>query len=385
MWNSVSNTDTSILERLQESWIFAAKPRGVLLQRSEGVNSVHLAGSSGGGQKSGAHGFRHALCASRLSAHAVTERALPMVEKVEKIWLNGDFVPWDEAKVHVLTHTLHYGLGVFEGIRCYRRSDGRSAVFRLREHVDRLFDSAHISDMAISFSRDEITEACLELVRVNRLDECYIRPLAFLGEGAMGLYGKDNPVLVTIAAWRWGAYLGEEGLEHGIRAKVSSYTRSGINATMTKAKIVGNYVNSILAKREVVAAGYQEAIMLDAQGYVAEASGENVFAIKHGRLITPSVGGSILAGITRASVLTLANELGLTVEERAISRDELYVADELFFTGTAAEVTPVREVDERKIGDGRRGPITKRVQDRYFQLVRGPELAHPDWLSFVEH
>jgi branched-chain amino acid aminotransferase len=307
-----------------------------------------------------------------------------MVDKVEKIWLDGSFVPWDEAKVHVLTHTLHYGLGVFEGIRCYRRADGRSAVFRLREHIDRLFESAHISDMVIRHSRDEVVEVCLELIRVNKLDECYLRPLAFVGEGAMGLYGRDNPVLLTIAAWRWGAYLGEEGLEKGIRAKVSSYTRSGINSTMTKAKIVGNYVNSILAKREVVAAGYQEAIMLDAQGYVAEASGENIFVIKAGRVITPGVGGSILAGITRGTVVQLATELGIDIEERPISRDELYVADEVFFTGTAAEVTPVREIDERKIGAGTRGPITKRLQDRFFQLVRGPELSHPEWLAFVK-
>jgi branched-chain amino acid aminotransferase len=308
-----------------------------------------------------------------------------MVEKVEKIWLDGSFVPWDEAKVHVLTHTLHYGLGVFEGIRCYRRADGRSAVFRLREHIDRLFESAHISDLVIRESRDAVSEACLELIRVNKLDECYVRPLVFLGEGPMGLlYTRENPVRVAIAAWRWGAYLGEEGLEKGIRAKVSSYTRSGINATMTKAKIVGNYVNSILAKREVVAAGYQEAIMLDAQGYVAEASGENIFIVKNGRVATPSVGGSILSGITRGTVVTLATELGIEVEERPISRDELYIADEVFFTGTAAEVTPVREIDERKIGSGSRGPLTKRIQERFFQLVRGPELSHPEWLAFVK-
>lgn len=307
-----------------------------------------------------------------------------MVDKVEKIWLDGSFVAWDEAKVHVLTHTLHYGLGAFEGIRCYRRTDGRSAIFRLREHIDRLFESAHIGDMVIRHSREEVTEACLELVRVNRLDECYLRPLAFLGEGAMGLYGKDNPVRLTIAAWKWGAYLGEEGLEHGIRAKVSSYTRSSINSVMTKAKIVGNYVNSILAKREVVAAGYQEAIMLDAQGYVSEASGENVFVVKNGKVSTPQVGGSILSGITRGTILELAKELGIEIQERPISRDELYVADEVFFTGTAAEVTPVREIDERKVGAGSRGPVTKRIQDRFFQLVRGPESWHPEWFAFVK-
>lgn len=306
-----------------------------------------------------------------------------MVEKLEKIWLNGALVPWDEAKVHVLTHTLHYGLGVFEGLRCYRRTDGKSAVFRLREHVERLFDSAHISDMQIPWTREQVTAACLETVRANKLDECYIRPLAFLGDGTMGLYGRDNPVCLTIVAWRWGAYLGEEGMQNGIRAKVSSYTRSSINSQMTKAKVVGNYVNSILAKREVVAAGYQEAIMLDAQGYVAEASGENIFAVKNGKLITPPMGGSVLTGITRDSMLVLADELGIPCQERTLSRDELYIADEVFCTGTAAEVTPVREIDDRKIGGGSRGPITKRLQERFFQVVRGPETLHPEWLAFV--
>jgi branched-chain amino acid aminotransferase len=306
-----------------------------------------------------------------------------MVDKLDKIWMNGAFVAWDDAKVHVLTHTLHYGLGVFEGIRCYRRQDGKSAIFRLQEHVDRLFESAHISDMPMKWTRQEVFDACLESVRVNNVDECYIRPLAYLADGAMGLYGRENPVHLTIVAWRWGAYLGEEGLQRGIRAKVSSYTRSGINSQMTKAKVVGNYVNSILAKREVVAAGYQEAIMLDAQGYVAEASGENIFVIKNGQISTPLAGGSVLGGITRHSIMTLANELGYEVRERPISRDELYVADEVFFTGTAAEVTPVREIDERQVGIGERGPITKRIQDRFFQLVRGPELSHPEWLAFV--
>jgi branched-chain amino acid aminotransferase len=306
-----------------------------------------------------------------------------MVEKLDKIWMDGAFVPWDEAKVHVLTHTLHYGMGAFEGIRCYRRSDGRSAVFRLTEHIERLFDSAKIGDLPLRWSQREVHDACLELIRVNRVDECYLRPLVFLGEGPMGLYGRDNPVHLSIAAWRWGAYLGEEGLARGIRAKVSSYTRSGINSAMTKGKLVGNYVNSIFAKREAMAAGYEEAIMLDAQGYVAEASGENIFMIKRGLLATPEVGGSILAGITRASVIVLCAELGLELEQRPISRDELYIADEVFFTGTAAEVTPVREIDDRTIGEGSRGPITKRVQDRFFQLVRGPELLHAEWLSFV--
>lgn len=306
-----------------------------------------------------------------------------MVDKVEKIWMDGQLVGWDEAKVHVLTHTLHYGLGVFEGIRCYRRADGRSAVFRLDEHVERLFESAHIADMVIPFSPKQVSQACLELVRANGLDECYLRPLAYLGEGAMGLYGRDNPVRLCIAAWRWGAYLGDEGLERGIRAKISSYSRPGVNVAMTKAKIVGSYVNSTLAKREAIAAGFDEAIMLDPQGYVAEASGENIFVIKRGKIATPPLGGSILGGITRDAVLTLCRELGLEASERLLSRDELYTADEVFFTGTAAEVTPVREVDGRQVGAGTRGPLTKRLQDRFFQLVRGPESWHPEWLAFL--
>jgi branched-chain amino acid aminotransferase len=306
-----------------------------------------------------------------------------MVDKVEKIWMDGQLVPWDEARVHVLTHTLHYGLGVFEGIRCYRRSDGKSAVFRLNEHIERLFESALIADMAITFKPKAVVQACLDLIRANNLDECYLRPLAYLGEGAMGLYGRDNPVRLCIAAWRWGAYLGDEGLERGIRAKISSYSRPGVNVSMTKAKIVGSYVNSTLAKREALAGGYDEAIMLDPQGYVAEASGENIFVIKRGKIATPPLGASILGGITRDAVLVLCKELGLEAVERMITRDELYSADEIFFTGTAAEVTPVREVDGRAIGAGARGPITKRLQDRFFQLVRGPETWHPEWLEFV--
>jgi len=306
-----------------------------------------------------------------------------MVDKVDKIWMDGTLVPWDEANVHVLTHTLHYGLGVFEGIRCYRRSNGKSAVFRLAEHIRRLFESARIADMELPHSEAELEQACLETVRVNRLDECYIRPLAYIGAGAMGLYGRDNPIHVCIAVWRWGAYLGEEGLEKGIRAKISSFSRPGINTSMTKAKVVGNYVNSILAKREAVAAGYDEAILLDPQGYVSEASGENIFLVKGGKVSTPPLGASILGGITRDTVLTLCNELGIPVTERLISRDELYSADEVFFTGTAAEVTPVREIDNRMVGDGKRGPTGKRLQDRFFQLVRGPEELHPEWLAFV--
>jgi branched-chain amino acid aminotransferase len=307
-----------------------------------------------------------------------------MVDKVDKIWMDGELVDWDQANVHIMTHTLHYGLGAFEGIRCYKLHDGRSAVFRLREHIERLFHSAHIVTIPIEkFTIDDIVEACLETVRANRLDECYLRPLVYMGDGAMGLAASNNPTRIAIVAWRWGAYLGEDGLEKGIRAKISSFNRPGVNMLMAKGKIVGHYVNSILAKREVLRAGYQEAILLDGQGYVTEASGENVFVVRKGKVATPPFAASVLGGITRDTILTLLAEMGLEVVERQIARDELYIADEVFMCGTAAEVTPVREVDDRKIGAGARGPVTKRIQDRYFQVVRGKEVPHPEWLSVV--
>ncbi len=306
-----------------------------------------------------------------------------MVDKVDKIWFDGSFVPWDDAKVHVLTHTLHYGLGVFEGIRCYKLANGKSAVFRLQEHIDRLFDSAHICMMKLEQTREQVVEACLETVRANKLEECYLRPLAFLGAGAMGLGATENRTHLVIVAWKWGAYLGEEGLKRGIRAKVSSFARPGINSLMAKGKIVGHYVNSILAKREVMAAGYQEAIMLDSQGYVSEASGENIFVVKKGLLYTPPIGSAILGGITRDSVVSLCAELGLTLIERTLTRDELYTADELFMCGTAAEITPVREVDDRRIGSGSRGPVTERLQERFFEVVRGEGKPRSEWLSLV--
>jgi branched-chain amino acid aminotransferase len=307
-----------------------------------------------------------------------------MVDKVKKIWLDGRLVDWDDANVHVLTHTLHYGVGVFEGIRCYRQEDGRSAIFRLREHVRRLFDSAHIVTLPMDrWTQDEVCDACVELVRTNGLDECYLRPLAFMGDGTMGLSALNNPTRLTIVAWRWGAYLGDEGLEKGIRAHVSSFARAGINMQMAKGKVVGHYVNSILAKREAIAAGYDEAILLDAQGYVTEASGENIFIVRDGTIATPGHGMSILGGITRDTTMTLLREMNFPIVERAISRDEMYVADEIFMVGTAAEITPVREVDDRKVGSGGRGPITKRVQDRYFQIVRGTEVPHPEWLTHI--
>jgi len=305
-----------------------------------------------------------------------------MVDKVDKIWFDGKLIPWEQANVHVLTHTLHYGLGVFEGIRCYQLADGRSAVFRLEDHIRRLFESAHICALPMPYTAKEIVDACVETVRTNGLDECYIRPIAFMGAGAMGL-GAENPTRVAIIAWRWGAYLGDEGLTKGIHAKVSSFKRAGIDSLTSKGKITGHYVNSILAKREVVAAGYDEAIMLDPQGYVSEASGENIFIVRDGKVSTPAQGGSLLVGITRDTVITLMRNMGVPVEERLVSRDELYIADEMFMVGTAAEVTPVREVDHRAIGAGSRGPLTEQVQKAYFDAVKGVKVPDDRWLSLV--
>ena len=305
-----------------------------------------------------------------------------MVDAVDKVWLDGKLVPWSQANVHILTHTLHYGLGAFEGIRCYQLSDGRSAVFRLEEHVERLLASCHIVTIPVPYTHDEIVKACLDTVRANKLAECYLRPIVFLGDGPMGL-GAHPPTRVAVVSWKWGAYLGEEALANGIRAKISSFQRAGVNQLMAKGKIVGHYVNSILAKREAQKAGYAEAILLDATGHVSEASGENIFVVRKGRVITPPYGSSILGGITRDTVLTLVREMGLPVDEREIARDELYIADEVFLCGTAAEVTPVAEIDDRRIGAGTRGVLTKRIQDRYFQVVRGTEVPHPEWLAVV--
>ncbi len=306
-----------------------------------------------------------------------------MVDKVDKIWMDGELVDWDDANVHILTHTLHYGLGAFEGIRCYETDDGRSAIFRLDEHVRRLVDSAKIVTIPVPYSREQLVDACIETVRANRLASCYLRPLIFIGDGAMGLYATTNPTRVAIVAWKWGAYLGEEGMQKGIRAKVSSFTRPGVNMVMAKGKVVGHYVNSVLAKREVMAAGYQEAILLDAQGYVSEASGENIFVVRDGVVATPPLGSAILGGITRDTVMRLMRGMGLTVVERLIARDELYIADEILMCGTAAEITPVREIDDRPIGNGARGEVTRRVQDRYFQVVRGVEVPDPAWLTYI--
>ncbi len=304
------------------------------------------------------------------------------METVDYIWLDGELVPWAEATTHVLTHTLHYGLGVFEGIRCYECGPRGSAVFRLPEHIRRLFDSARICQMEIPYTPEELEGATVETIRANRLSACYIRPLCFLGDGEMGLFAPSCKVRVAIAAWPWGSYLGDEGLAHGIRVKVSSFTRHHVNAAMTKAKVCGYYVNSILAKREVVAAGYDEALMLDSEGFVAEASGENIFIVRDG-VVTTSPLTAVLGGITRATILELAREEGIEVRERRFTRDEVYTADEAFFTGTAAELTPIREVDDRPIGAGEPGPITRRLQERYFAAVRGELPAHDGWLTFV--
>ena len=305
-----------------------------------------------------------------------------MIQKVEKIWLDGKLVNWDDANVHILTHTLHYGWGVFEGIRCYVCKDGSTAVFCLKEHVDRLFDSARIAMIPIPYTKEDIKEAIIETIRVNHLKEGYIRPIVFVGDGEMGLYVSNYKVRVAIACWQWGAYLGEEGLNQGIRAKISSFTRHHVNTAMTKAKICGNYVNSILAKREVISAGYDEAIMLDTEGYVSEASGENIFIAKDGILKTPPP-TSILKGITRQIVIDISNYKGIPFVEQRFTRDELYAADECFFTGTAAEITPVREVDNRVIGDGRPGPITRDIQRIFFNIVKGKEARFSHLLTFV--
>ena len=306
-----------------------------------------------------------------------------MVQKAKKIWFDGKLVNWDDAQVHVLAHTLHYGVGVFEGIRCYKTEDGKSAVFRMNEHVDRLFDSAHIVLIDIPFSREEIRAAIHKTLIANELSEGYIRPIVFLGEGEMGLYVRTNPVRVAIATWPWGAYLGEDGLKKGIRAKTSSFNRHHPNAAMTKGKVVGNYVNSVLAKWEVVKAGYDEAVLLDTEGYVAEGSGENIFIVRNGILQTTPL-TSVLPGITRDSVITIAQKFDIPVKEARFTRDEMYIADEMFYTGTAAEITPVREVDDRKVGAGKPGPVTKRIQAAFFDILRGKNALFQHWLDVVK-
>ncbi len=306
-----------------------------------------------------------------------------MVEKVNFIWFDGEFVPWDEARVHVLTHTLHYGAGVFEGIRSYLCTDGTSAVFRLEDHVNRLFDSAKILNMKIPYTPSQVCEAIIETLKKNKLREGYIRPLAFIGTGVMGVHPSTNPIHLIIAVWPWGAYLGEEALEKGIRVKTSSFTRHHVNIMMTKAKICGNYVNSVLAKMEAVGDGYDEALMLDAEGYVAEASGENLFIVKNSKIKTSPL-GPVLPGLTRDCIITLARDMGYEIVEQRFTRDEVYIADEAFFTGTAAELTPIREVDGRTIGGGHAGPITKLFQQEFFKIVKGENLKYAEWLTHYE-
>ena len=295
--------------------------------------------------------------------------------------MDGSFVNWADANVHVLTHSLHYGLAAFEGLRCYKGKSG-SAIFKLHEHVDRLFESAHIGMMTIPYDKKQVAEAIVETVRVNKLDACYIRPLVYIGYGAMGVYPGDNPIKLAIAAWKWGSYLGDDALAHGMRACVSSFTRHHVNVSMTRGKISGYYVNSILAKREAKANGYDEAILLDPEGYVSEGTGENIFVVRKGRIKTTPL-TSILEGITRNAVIDLAREQGVVVLEERFTRDEMYIADEVFVTGTAAELTPVREIDNRRIGTGKPGAITLALQKRFFSIVRGEDPTHESWLTRI--
>ena len=301
----------------------------------------------------------------------------------KKIWMDGELINWEDAKVHVLTHTLHYGLGVFEGIRAYQLDDGRTAIFKNYEHTKRLLNSAKIMQLNVDFSIEELMEANKKTVKANELKSAYIRPIIFLGEGNMGLFPGDTPVRVAIAAWEWGAYLGDEGIKNGIRVKTSSYSRYPVNVSMTKAKASGPYVNSILAKREAVSLGYDEALMLDPDGYVSEASGENIFIVKD-NIIYTTPPTSILPGITRASVMLLADELGYKVKEERFSRDFVYIADEAFFTGTAAEITPIRELDDRVIGEGKPGGITLKIKNAYFNILKGNNEKYMNWLDIIE-
>lgn len=306
---------------------------------------------------------------------------MSMADRDGVIWFDGEMVPWREANVHVLTHSLHYGMAVFEGVRAYNTPDG-TAIFRLHAHTDRLFDSAHIMGMKIPYTKEQINDAICATVRDNKLETAYIRPLVFYGSEGMGIRADNLKVHVTIAAWHWGAYMGEAALEQGIKIRTSSFTRHHVNITMTRAKSSGAYMNSMLALQEAVSGGAEEALLLDPEGYVAEGSGENVFIVKGGVIYTPEV-TACLNGITRNTVLTLAGEMNIPIVEKRITRDEVYIADEAFFTGTAAEVTPIRELDNRQIGEGRRGPITGKLQKAYFDLVNGQSGAHAEWRTLV--
>jgi branched-chain amino acid aminotransferase len=312
-----------------------------------------------------------------------------MVEKLKKIWMDGEMVDWDKATVHVLTHSLHYGVAAFEGIRAYKRTGAAagngagSHIFRLDAHIDRLLDSCKMALIPPRFTREQISAACVDVMRQNHLFDGYLRPIVYVGEGAMGVYAPDNPVRSAVMAWKWGVYLGEDALSKGIRCKISAFARHHVNVSLAKGKITGQYTNSVLAKREAKLAGYDEAIMLDPNGYVSEGSGENIFIVKKGTILTPDLSSSILEGITRDTIIQLAKEEGIPLVEGRVTRDQLWLADEAFFTGTAAEVTPIREVDNRIIGEGTVGPITKRLQARFFDVVQGKDTKHPEWLTKV--
>lgn len=306
---------------------------------------------------------------------------MSMADRDGYIWYDGKLVDWRDATTHVLTHTLHYGMGVFEGVRAYETPKG-PAIFRLQDHTDRLFRSAKILGMKLPYTKEEINQAHLDVVRANGLKSCYFRPMAFYGSKKLGVAPPQDDVHVIVAAWPWGAYLGEEGLQKGIRVKTSSFTRHHVNITMCKAKANGNYMNSILANNEATAEGYDEALLLDVDGFVAEGSGENIFIVRKGKVYTPDL-TSALEGITRDTVVQIIAEMGLELVEKRITRDEVYTADEAFFTGTAAEVTPIRELDRRPIGDGVRGPITTEIQQRYFDCVKGQSPKHEAWLTYV--
>jgi len=305
------------------------------------------------------------------------------IKKLDTIWLDGSLVAWDQATDHLLAHTMHYGVGAFEGIRAYQRSDGRTVLFRLREHIERLLDSCTICTMDPVYTRDQLMAACIEVVKANKMTSAYLRPLIYLGYGALGLGSFEPPVRTMVACYEWGTYLGEEGLKKGIRCMISGFTRSNANAVMNKGKICGQYVTSVLAKRMALKSGFDEALMLDPQGQVAEGSGENIFVVKHGVVRTPPTASAILAGITRDTTIQLLRERGIEVREEAIARDELYIADEVFLTGTAAEITPVREIDHRKVGRGEAGAVTRGVQESFFSIVKGSDSKHDQWLSYV--
>ncbi len=308
---------------------------------------------------------------------------MSMADRDGLIWFDGEMVAWREANVHVLTHTLHYGMGVFEGVRAYKTDDNRTAIFRLNEHTDRLFDSAKIMRMNIPFSKQEINQAQIRSVVENNLESAYLRPMCFYGSEGMGLRADNLKTHAIVAAWEWGSYLGEENMKHGLRIKTSSFTRHHVNISMCKAKANGHYINSMLALQEALTDGYDEALLLDNEGYVAEGSGENIFIIKQGIIYTPDL-TSALNGITRNTIMTLANDLGYEIKEKRITRDEIYIADEAFFSGTAAEVTPIRELDNRPIGEGTRGPITEQLQSLFFDVVHARAEKYIHWLTFVD-